>query len=147
MDSAKTRQGPNGCVVWTRSCNADGYGKVWHEGKSWLVHRRAWSMHMGPIPHGMKVLHTCDNPPCCNVDHLFLGTNQDNADDMMRKNRARPVRGEAHSRAKVTESQVLEIRVAYAAGGTTHRKLAARYGICASQVTRIINREFWGHVK
>ena len=68
--------------------NKDGYG-VFSEGKDIRAHRRAWEAFYGPIPTGMHVLHHCDNPPCVNVNHLFLGTDADNNADMMAKGRYR----------------------------------------------------------
>ena len=73
-----------GCHVWTSTLAKGGYGRV-------LVsaHRLAWELAHGPIPEGMLVLHKCDNPPCCNPEHLFIGTVADNMADKTRKKRAR----------------------------------------------------------
>ncbi len=75
------------CWVWTGNDNGVGYGTVsWH-GQITYVHRIAYEHAIGPIPAGMLVCHTCDNPPCCNPAHLFLGTKRDNGLDMGRKGR------------------------------------------------------------
>ena len=82
---------PNGCLEWTGYTNKDGYGHISFNGKSIGTHRVAWELIHGPIPPGMKVLHHCDNPPCCEAegtDHLFLGTQADNMADMAAKGRA-----------------------------------------------------------
>ena len=79
---------PNGCLEWTGSFGRKGYGKMLFNSKSTGTHRVAWELMNGPIPDGLCVLHTCDNPPCCNVDHLFLGTNADNAADRSAKGRS-----------------------------------------------------------
>jgi hypothetical protein len=73
-----------GCHVWTSTLATGGYGRV-------LVsaHRLAWELAHGPIPDGLLVLHRCDNPPCCNPEHLFLGTVADNMADKTAKGRAR----------------------------------------------------------
>src|SRR5438445_9082687 len=68
----------------------EGYGKVGGE----LAHRRSWELNCGPIPEGIQVLHKCDNRPCVRPRHLFLGTHQDNMDDMHAK-------GRAHTRGSV----------------------------------------------
>lgn len=65
------------------------YGCIGLDGKVVAVHRVAWIARNGPIPSGMQVLHTCDNPPCWAEDHLFLGTNADNVADKMAKGRDR----------------------------------------------------------
>jgi hypothetical protein len=75
---------PNtGCWLWEGPVNFFGYGLSHHS----RVHRLAWEEANGPIPDGLFVLHRCDVPSCCNPDHLFLGTHQDNADDKKRKGR------------------------------------------------------------
>lgn len=81
------KKADNGCVEWLLSGTSQGYGRVRYKGKKFLTHRLMWEFEKGPIPEGMQVLHKCDNPSCANVDHLFLGTNQDNVDDKMMKGR------------------------------------------------------------
>lgn len=82
-----------GCWLWVGVKNKQGYGHFeWsRKGRDffWMAHRAAWRIHRGPIPGGLQVLHRCDVPSCVNPDHLFLGTQQDNMDDMVRKGRAR----------------------------------------------------------
>lgn len=79
--------GPIGCMEWTARTDPDGYGEIRVDGKLWRAHRLAWTAANGPIPTGLQVLHHCDNPPCVNVQHLFLGTNKDNHADKKRKGR------------------------------------------------------------
>jgi hypothetical protein len=79
------------CLVWTGYVNEDGYGRFsegGHQGRMVMVHRVAWELVHGPIPDGMRVLHSCDNPPCVLDEHLFLGTQADNVQDMLSKGRA-----------------------------------------------------------
>lgn len=64
-----------------------GYGTIKRKGKQYPLHRVSWVIHFGEIPDGLLVCHTCDNPPCCNPAHLFLGTHKDNADDKVSKGR------------------------------------------------------------
>jgi len=84
----RTERQANGCLVWTGSKVGDtGYGKMTIDKRDHRVHRAMWEHHNGPIPPGINVLHKCDNPPCCEVAHLFLGTCQDNSDDQYAKGR------------------------------------------------------------
>lgn len=81
---------PNGCLEWTGCRDRDGYGRIGFNRKVALTHRVAWELTNGPIPPGMKVLHHCDNPPCCDAEKcLFLGTDADNAADKVSKGRQR----------------------------------------------------------
>jgi hypothetical protein len=80
-----------GCWVWSGATNRKGYGVYIFRGKYVGAHRVAWTLFRGPIPDGLFVLHRCDNPPCLNPDHLFLGTHNDNMIDMVLKGRG-PVR-------------------------------------------------------
>jgi hypothetical protein len=73
------------CWVWQGYRNEHGYGRLWAPKR--YVHRAAYEAFVGPIPAGLNVLHRCDNPPCCNPAHLFLGTRADNARDMLAKGR------------------------------------------------------------
>ncbi len=77
----------SGCIEWARYRDRAGYGVVRHEGRNIKAHRMAWTLAHGPIPDGLFVLHRCDNPPCVNVAHLFLGTIRDNVLDAIRKGR------------------------------------------------------------
>lgn len=80
---------PNsGCWLWIANANRTGYGCL-SDSKQRLAHRISWEIHRGPIPEGLYVLHKCDVPICVNPEHLFLGTHQDNMDDMVRKGRGR----------------------------------------------------------
>ena len=77
---------PNGCLEW-QGCNIRGYGRIWFNGKMAYTHRLTWTLANGPIPPGMYICHKCDNPPCCDLTHLFLGTPAENHGDMMAKGR------------------------------------------------------------
>jgi len=76
------------CKEWTRAHNDRGYGLVWENGKLIYVHRRAWRDKNGPILKGKCILHKCDNPPCYEETHLFLGSKADNSADMLNKGRS-----------------------------------------------------------
>lgn len=79
------------CWNWTRYRNEWGYGRLRVNGEKQLAHRVSFQLFRGPIPAGMLVCHTCDNPACINPSHLFLGTNQDNVTDCMAKGRHRGI--------------------------------------------------------
>lgn len=86
---AKLEQKPNGCIEFVGHRSRHGYGRINRDGGRDIAraHRLAWELTHGPIPDGMCVCHSCDNPPCCNPDHLFLGTQRANVRDMVLKGR------------------------------------------------------------
>lgn len=112
---AGLRLAPSGCVEWVRALNPGGYGRIGkgsRQAGNVVTHRLSWELAHGPIPEGMCVLHRCDNPPCCNPDHLFLGTLSDNTQDMLSKGRGKGhlCAGEANPSARLTDAQVAELR-------------------------------------
>lgn len=134
------------CWEWTASKTTEGYGGIKIEGASLRASRVAWMLTYGEIPKGLLVCHKCDNPPCCNPSHLFLGTNQDNATDKIRKGRqfVLPImRRENHPEHKLTDAQVLEIRSRYFAGGEKQKDLAREFGVCQQHISFLVKRE--GH--
>lgn len=78
------------CIEWQGPRDGGGYGFVQHEGRRWKAHRLAYHLAFGGIPGGAYICHKCDNPPCVNPAHLFAGTQQDNARDMVAKGRMNP---------------------------------------------------------
>lgn len=85
--AAKLVRMPTGCLEWTGKITRLGYGQIKINGKNVSTHRFAWTTVHGSIPDGIHVLHHCDNPPCCDVEHLFLGTRADNMADKIAKGR------------------------------------------------------------
>ena len=108
------------CIEWSRSRDRNGYGKVRIKGKPMLAHRLSWILNKGYIPKGMLVCHKCDNPPCYNPDHLFIGTCADNMRDAREKGIFKAwgqrLKGAGNHKAKLTEEQVAEIRKMIACG-------------------------------
>jgi len=134
-----------GCWSWTGATNSRGYGRI----GVLYVHRISWEIHWGAISDGLWVLHRCDNPPCTNPDHLFLGTHADNMADAASKGRLngrpnRPVR-EANPASKLTAEQVHEIRQLRAAG-VKQRDVAARFGVSQSLIGQIATGKIWRSV-
>ncbi len=131
----------SGCHVWSAGTDISGYGRVFIGGRgSRLTHRVSWELSRGPIPAGLCVLHHCDNPPCVNPDHLFLGTHTDNARD--RSNKGRSMRGSSHVDAKLSESDVVKIL----RSALRNCDLAEHYGVSRPQISRIRHRVDWRHV-
>ena len=107
------------------------------------AHRISWELHNGPIPGGMRVCHTCDNPPCVNPAHLFLGTAKDNTQDMVKKGRCNPAVGERGGFAKLTWEGVRELRRRYATEHISHTRLARELGLAQGTVSAILRGEAW----
>jgi hypothetical protein len=102
-------------------------------------------MTNGPIADGLFVCHKCDNPPCCNPAHLFIGTHQDNMDDCRAKGRKARVRGSKRGQAKLSEWQAKDI-LRSVAEGVTHQSLARKYGVSRTLIGRVANGKLWTHV-
>lgn len=125
---------PSACWPWCRSTNSTGYGQIMVKGGMRLAHRISWAVHHArDIPRPGVICHTCDNPPCVNPAHLFLGDQRANHWDMRSKGReSLPPRheGERHPMAKLTNAQMAEI------GNSAEKPsiLAARYGVSSDRV-------------
>jgi hypothetical protein len=123
------------------------------------AHRRSYELTYGPIPSGKMILHECDNPACCRPDHLFIGDQDENMADMVRKGRQahgerhfthtkpdRVARGERAAKARLTEEQVCTIRERYSSGNASSVLLGREYDVWPSSIIRIIKRQTWKHV-
>lgn len=144
------RQLDSGCWEWTGARCGERQGRGQSSlpgGRKTLAYRVAWILHRGPIPSGMKVCHRCDVPLCVNPDHLFLGTQKENIQDAVKKGHMRGpgTRGETHSRARLTEVQVLEIR-RRAAGPINVCAIAREYGVSRGTVRLILDGTNWRHL-
>lgn len=124
------------CWVWTGAVNdrnRPSYGRIRIDGRTRYTHRLSWEMHHGPVPAGMEVCHTCDNPPCVRPDHLFLGTTSDNQQDACRKGR---------NRRRLNPGAVLIIRE-LADRGVTGRAMAPVFGVSEQTISMIVRRRTW----
>lgn len=135
-----------GCWEWLGKRNPRGYGRVRISGREQLAHRIAWQLTHGKIPPGKVVLHVCDHPWCVRPDHLRLGTQAENVRDMFRKGRNVNVRGERHPAAKLTQEQVMSIRMR-CANGEGRRKIAREYGVSSTNVRHILKGRIWAWLK
>lgn len=138
------------CHLWTGTRNQEpsGYGRIrigGRDGYMELAHRVAWEFEEGPIPAGMFVLHRCDNPPCVRRSHLFLGSHAANMADCAAKGRTKKQRGSRHAMTKLTEVDVVAMRMAWSRGELL-RAIAGRYGIRKSTASYIVNGHTWTHV-
>ncbi len=137
---------PGGCWLWTGAKSTAGYGQLRFKGKTYIASRLSYQFNVGSIPAGMFVCHRCDNPPCVNPTHLFLGTHTDNMHDCSLKGRCLSPRGEAHLKAVLTENQVSAIRTEFARGGITKAALARKYGVSPTAISGLILHKTWRHV-
>ena len=136
------------CWLWTGSHFSDGYGRFSFDGKRWLAHRFMYKLVKGPL-EDKEVCHTCDNPPCVNPNHLFLGTHKENMQDAGRKRRMWHIghHGINHPMAKLTEADVKDIYNKARAKNISQQSIANDYGITQQAVSDILARKIWTHVE
>jgi len=169
---SKLERSADGCLLYVGARFSNGYGAFWLNGKTARAHRIAWIIANGPVPDGMRVLHHCDVRACCDVAHLFLGSDADNIHDMwakgrkqvysgsehwMRKRPERVPRGDAHylrrnpekrrageqaPTAKLTWVAVREVRARVAAG-ERYGSIARAFGVSNATVGLIAQRKTW----
>lgn len=130
------------CNLWTGHIGKEGYGLTYLPGCGTVsAHRLAYCQGNGlelEDIKGLHVCHKCDVRHCVNPDHLFLGTHQDNMDDMVAKGRQRTPRGEKHGSCKLSDKQVVEIRELYATGQFTQAVIARRFRVHQSNISHIV---------
>lgn len=154
------------CWVWQRAKTTSGYGKLSWCGKLVAAHRLSWNLTFGDIPDGINVCHHCDNPPCVNPNHLFLGTQLDNVRDMHSKARApqnarghvrriqttqkywnslsedeRKKRVDRCRRRPLTESDVQEIRKRIEVESTN--VLAKEFRVSRATISAVVTKKTW----
>lgn len=149
------------CWLWIGNLNKKrgGYGYFKSKGKIWRAHRLSYEIHCGEFDKNMDVCHKCDNPPCVNPNHLFLGTAKDNCQDTARKGRTRrgkdhglnvhPERkpwGERNGNAKLNKESVISIRELYSSRIFSADQLSKKYGVSPFTIYRVVNRKLWPNV-
>ncbi len=136
MQARLVREGD--CLVWP-GYRVAGYGAMEVKGRRVYTHRLAYAAAHGGVIDGPCVLHTCDNRPCCNPDHLYAGTRTENAQDMVDRRRYP---------TKVSHDDVILMRELYVKGDPVFGQngWARRLGISPKQVRDILNRTYWKHV-
>jgi len=140
----------DGCWLWTGgSVNQKGYGQIGGGGKGAkhiLAHRLSYEIHKGPIPDGLLIMHSCDNPSCVNPEHLSVGTQSQNILEAFakgRKNAVPPhVYGDVCGASKLKELEAIEILKSTEAT----KIIAAKYGVSKSAIERLRNGKSWKHL-
>lgn len=123
--AASLTETSTGCLIRTTNLSRGGYSRMTVGGRQMLCHRLAWEFAHGPIPAGMVVCHACDNPPCCNPEHLFLGSIGDNNRDMWTKGRGR-LTPPKWRKVPLSEHAAIKARLAV---GESRTSIALSYGV------------------
>lgn len=134
-----------GCWVWMGTTTSRGYGQLISDNKKHYAHRASYEAFVGPIPKGKYVCHSCDNVYCVNPNHLFLGTQKENLQDMASKGRS--TRGEKNPRAKLTEMDVYVIKKVFMSKqDVSDMDIAKTYNVSRSLIQSIRTGKRWNHV-
>jgi hypothetical protein len=131
--------GEDACWIWMGYRLPSGYGQVSHKDRTRYAHRVSFEIAFGIIPDGLLVCHKCDNPGCVNPNHLFSGSNLDNANDRDRKKRRTALNGEKATSHKLTDAQVSEIRKLRLEGTTSAIELAKTFGVSAAYIYCLVS--------
>ena len=137
---------PNGCLECVSHTKDDfGYTRIRYNGKHERLFRVIYQITYGDIPNGMLIRHKCDNPACCNIEHLEIGTRKDNVDDMISRGRSKynkpkpNIRGSNNKASKLKEEQVKEIYLS----NLSHNKLAKKYAVSKATISQIKHKQMW----
>jgi len=133
------------CWLWIANRNPKGYGLFWNGRTTVIATHFALELIGVTVPTGAMACHSCDNPPCVNYGHLFVGDNSINQLDSFQKGR-RDFRGEGCPRAKLTAIDVLEIRRRAVDENLSNAELAKLYNVCEATISHIITRRNWKHI-
>lgn len=127
----------SGCHEWGGFIDPKGYGTLSYRNANVRAHRLAYAAHLGPVPDNMQVCHRCDNRRCINPDHLFLGTNRDNINDMVAKGRSRGRRGPRGSRSWAERTAEIIRRMA---AGERQADIGQTFGLTQSGVSKALSK-------
>jgi hypothetical protein len=144
----KSKKMDNDCIIYTGTIKKNGYGSISFKNKEYLAHRKSYEFYYGKISKNIHVCHHCDNPPCINPKHLFLGTAKDNINDCIKKNRnsSPPIaRGSKSNLSKLCERDVLEIKEKLKKGEAGN-KIAKQYGVTRQNIYFIKSNKSWRHL-
>ena len=133
-----------GCWEWQGCKTKDGYGVIKIKGRTKRVHRIAYRIFNGDFDPSLCICHKCDNPSCCNPNHLFVGTQKDNIRDMVAKGRSN--KGEKNPLSKLTKEDIFDIRRLYRIGNLTQQEIADKFGVNQQTISKIVNRKNWKHL-
>lgn len=137
------------CWIWKGAIGSKGRGYICVKpGKRQQVHRFSYEYYIGKIPTGLLVCHHCDNPLCVRPSHLFVGTDQDNKNDMVAKGRSTKGRmaGEKHPFAQLTDFEALEIKRLFASGDYSQKELKNKFSVSYSVIHGIVREKRWKHL-
>ena len=144
--------GPNDCWSWLGTTSKSGYGRLFggrHSGKqsTHTASRLSYELNCGPIPDGLEILHSCDNPRCVNPRHLRVGSHKENMSEASERQRFKNhVKGRAHHNAKLSAAKVKAIRRRHARGESS-RALAVLYGVAKPTMYNVLHGRTWKHVR
>jgi len=135
------------CWIWKGKIKSNGYGIFSIKKKENYAHRLSYLIHKGEIPSGKFICHSCDNPPCVNPDHLWLGDALSNNQDRIKKGRIR-IKDIRKKNGVLTENQILEIRKIYRFNerGFGSGILSKKYGVTTETILSIVKRKSWKHI-
>ena len=134
----------NECWPWLRLLNKWGYGRYRMGKFQAMAHRVAYQLQTGKNIDGFVAMHTCDNPSCCNPNHLVIGTHADNQADKFKKNRQ--AKGEKNGQSLLKNEQVIEARNKYIPRIVTYKMLANEYGVTKDTMRKAIQKINWRHL-
>jgi hypothetical protein len=142
---------PNGCWIWTASKDDKGYGNYGcpenSKNKKYRAHRFSYLISKGPIPEDLVVRHKCDNPSCVRPEHLELGTQYDNIQDRVNRNRSNTAIGSKSGSSKLIDDQVKEIKTRVKLGYYGNvKELSLEFNISKSAIRKIALNKTWKHI-
>lgn len=137
---------PSECWEWSGCRDPNGYGRISVNNRSVVATRVAWQLAHGAPPPSMSVCHRCDNPPCVNPAHLFLGTHAENMADREAKGRGRQPNGERNAKAKLT-ADCIEPIIRCSRAGVDNAQLGRWFGVATQSIAAIVHRRTWRHVE